>query len=72
MIYDTELETALKNMKNNTGCFQTYENEEYGGLWKVYSVKILRGTEVQINDDKFNITLGIQKVLVDWSYNTIK
>ena len=41
-------------------------------MWNDYPVEILGGTEVQLKYNKFNITPGIQKVLVDSSYNTIK
>ena len=37
-----------------------------------YPVKILGGTEVEINDKKFNITPGIQKVLTDTSNIPLK
>ena len=70
--FDTELENTLKNMKNNTGFFQTYEDPGHSWMWNGYPVKILGGTEVQINDNKYNITPGIQKVLVDSSNNTAK
>ena len=59
-------------MKNNGGFFKTIEDKERGWMWNGYPVEILRGTEVQINDKKFNLTPGIQKMLVDSSYNTIK
>ena len=67
VIYDTELENTLKNMTNNTGFFQTYEDQKHGWMWNGYLVKILSGTEVDIVDNKFNITPGFQKVLVDSS-----
>ena len=51
MIYDTELENTLKNMKNNTGFFKTIEDQEHGWMWNGYPVEILGGTEVQINDN---------------------
>ena len=66
MIYDTELENT-KDMKNNTGFFQTFEDQEHGWMWNGYAIKILDGTEVVINDKNFNITPGIQKVLADTS-----
>ena len=30
VVYDTKLETTLKNMENITGFFQTYEDPEQG------------------------------------------
>ena len=72
VIYDTELENTLKKMENNTGPFQTYEHREHGWMCKRYPNKILGGTEVEVNDEKYNITPGFQKVLVITSYNTVK
>ena len=37
-----------------------------------YCLKLFGGKEVQINDQKYNTSPGIQKVLVDSSYNTSK
>ena len=59
-------------MKNKAGFFKTIEHEERGWMWNGYPVEILCGTVVQINDNKFSITPGIQKVLVDSSYKTFK
>ena len=50
MIYDTELENTLKNMKNNTVFFKKNINTERGWFWNGYLFKILGGTEVEIND----------------------
>ena len=50
MIYDTELENTLKNMKNNTGFFHTFEDREHGWMWNGYPVKIIGETEVELND----------------------
>ena len=72
VIYDTELENTLKNMKNKTGLCRTNENRERGWIWNGYLGKIIGGTEVEINDNKYNITPGIQKVLVDSKYKTAK
>ena len=59
-------------MKVITGPFQTHEDKENGWMWSGYLIKILGGTEVEINDKKYNITPGIQKVLVNTSYTTNK
>ena len=59
-------------MKNETGFFKTIEDQEHGWTWNGYPVEKLDGIEVQINDNKVNITPGNQKVLVDQSYNAIK
>ena len=52
--------------------FKTHENPERGCMLKIYPIEMLRGTEVEINDRKYNITQGIQKVITDKSYNTAK
>ena len=50
VIYDTELENTLKNMKKIIGFFQTFEDLEHAWMWNGYPVKILDGTEVEINN----------------------
>ena len=57
-------------MKNKTSPFQTYEDPEDCWLWNGYPINITGGTEVEINDKKYNITPGIQKV--NTSYITVK
>ena len=59
-------------MKNNTGLFQTFEDREHGWMWSGYTVKVSRSTEVKINDKKFMITPGFQKVLIDTSNILLK
>ena len=59
-------------MKNITGSFQSFEDGEHGWMWIGDPVEILGGTEVEISDNKFNITPGFQKVIFDSSYNTTK
>ena len=59
-------------MKNNNGFFQRHEDKEHGWIWNGYPITIIRETEVEINDDKYNITPGIQKVFTDKSYKTAK
>ena len=46
-------------MKNNTRFFETIEDRERGWICNGYPNKILGGTEVEINDNKNNITPGI-------------
>ena len=72
VIFDSEVENTLKNMKNITGFIKTIEDQEHGWTLNGYLVEILGGTEVENTDNKFNINPGIQKVLVDSSYYTIK
>ena len=72
VIYDTELENTLKNLKTNTGFFQTSEDSELGCVWNGYLVNLLGGMGRQIIDNKNDISPGFQKVFVDSSYNTTK
>ena len=72
-IYDLELENTLKNMeKDKTGFFKTYHDPQRGWTLIIYPIKTLRGTEVEINDNKYNITPGLQKVFTDKTYKTAK
>ena len=59
-------------MKENTGFFKTHEDPQRAWLLNNYPVKMLRGTELEINDKKYDITPGIQKVFTDTTYNTAK
>ena len=73
VIYDAELENTLQNMENNnTGFFKTHHDSQQGWLINKHPIKLIRGTEVEINKNKYNITTGIQKVFTDTSYNTAK
>ena len=72
VIYDTELEHTLKNMKNITEFFEINENPKCGWIRNGYHIKKLGGTQVEIYDEKNNMTPGNRKVLVDSSYNTAK
>ena len=71
-IYDAELENTLQNMRDNTGFLETNHELQRGWMLNIYPIKMIRGTEVKINDNKYNITPGIQKVLVDSKYKTAK
>ena len=59
-------------MQNRTRFFKTNEDPEPCWIWNGHPVRILGGTEVEINDKKFYITRGIRKVIVDSSYNSAK
>ena len=72
VIKDTEFEKILMNTSVNNGFFKTYYDRERGGMMNGYPIKILRETETEINDKNYNITPGIQKVLVDSKYKTAK
>ena len=56
----------------NTGVFKLKEYIECGWIWNGYPIKKLGGTEVEINNNKYNINPGIRKVLVDSEYKTAK
>ena len=56
----------------NTGFFKTYHDPQRGWMWNGYPSKMSGGTEVEINNKKYNITPGIQKVFTDTSYITAK
>ena len=60
------------NTKDSTGCFKTNYDNERGWMLNGYPVKKLRGTEVEINDKKYNINPSIQKVFTDKTYDTAK
>ena len=59
-------------MKHNHGFLKTNEDPELGWIWNGYPIKILGGTEVKIKDNKYNITPGIRKKIVDSTYKTAK
>ena len=71
-VYDVELENTLKNMTTNTGFFKTYYDSERGWMWNCHPVEMIRGTEVEINGKKFNITPNLQKVLTETSIIALK
>ena len=52
--------------------FETHEDPHCGWILNNYPNKMLRGTEVEVNDKKYNITPGTQKVLVDSKYKIAK
>ena len=72
-IYDAELENTLQVMENNnTGFFKTRHDSQQGWVLNIHPIKPIRGTEVEIIKNKYNITPGIQKVFTDTSYKTAK
>ena len=72
VIYDNDLENTLKKMTTNTGFYKTYYDRERGWIWNGFPVKMLGGTEVEINDKKFNITQGIRNVFTQTSNIPLK
>ena len=72
MIYDVELENTLNKMTDNTGFFKTYHDPQRGWTKNNYPIKMLRATKVEINENEYNISPGIQKVFTDTTYKTVK
>ena len=48
-VYDVELENTLNKMTDNTGFFKTHYDRKLGWIWNGHPVKMLGGTEVEIN-----------------------
>ena len=59
-------------MSDNTGFLKTYHDPQRGWMINNHPSKLLRGTKVEIKENKYNISQGIRKVLVDQSYDTAK
>ena len=72
VIYDVELENTLNNMKNNAGFFKIEERDNGDVFWNGFPVEKIGGNKIKINENVFDITRGIQKVLIDTSNIPIK
>ena len=72
VIYDVELENTLNNMKNNAGFFKIEERDNGDVFWNGFPVEKIGGNKIKINENVFDITRGIQKVLTDTSNIPIK
>ena len=72
VLYDAEIENTLNKMTDNTGFFKTYNDPQRGWIINNHRIKMLRGTRVEINENKYKISPGIRKVLVDQSYDIAK
>ena len=59
-------------MRDNTGFFKTHYDQQSGWMINNYSIKTLRGSKVKINENNYNITEGLQKVITNQSYETAK
>ena len=59
-------------MKDNTGFFKTHYDPQRGWMLNNHPIKTPRGTNVEINENEYNITPGLQKVFSDHSYDTAK
>ena len=71
-IYDVKLENTLNKKVDNTGFFKTHYDRQRGWMLNNLPVKSCGGTEVEIKDNKNNITPGLQKVFTDKTYKTAK
>ena len=72
VIYDVELENTLNNMKNNVGFFKIEEIDNGDVFWNGFPVEKIGGNRIKINENVFDITQGIQKVLTDTANIPIK
>ena len=59
-------------MTDNTGFLETYYDLHCGWMIKNHPIKMMRRTNVEINENKYNISPGIRKVLVDQTYENSK
>ena len=59
-------------MTNNTRFFKTYHDPQHSWMINNHAMKMLRRTKVEINENNYNISPGVRKVLVDQSYDTAK
>ena len=59
-------------MKDKTGFFKTYHDPQRGWMINNHPIEMFRGTKVEINENKYNISPGIRKVFVGQSYHTAK
>ena len=57
---------------NNTGFFKTYHHPQRGWMLNNQPIKMSRGTRVEIKDNEYKITPGLQKVFTNQSYDTAK
>ena len=71
-VYAVELENTLNKMSDNIGFFKTHYDQQQGWMMNNIPTKSSGGTEVEIKDNKYNITPGLQKVFTDKSYETAK
>ena len=70
VIYDFEIENPSNKMKDNTGFFKNYYDPQRGWMINIYPIKTEEGTKVEINDNEYNITSGLQKVSTNKSCET--
>ena len=71
-IYDVELENTLNKMTDNTCFFKTYYDQQQGWMLNNIPIKSSGGTEIEIKNNKYNITRGIQNALTNKTYDAAK
>ena len=67
VIYATSLENTLNNMKNSTGFFNI-AGRDNGDIWYGFPVEKMNGNKFKTNENTYDITPGIQKVLTVLTY----
>ena len=72
VIYDVELENTLIKMKDTTVFFNIEETNNGDNFWNGFPVEKVGGNKIKINENVFNITTGIQKVLTETSNIPLK
>ena len=70
VIYDVELENTLNKMEDNTGFYKFSHDPQRGWMINNSPIKMVGGTMVEINENEYNITSGLQKVFTNKSYDT--
>ena len=70
--YDVQLENTFNKMKDNTGFFKTHYDRQRGWMLNNQPVKMLGGTKIEIDENEYNITPGLQKVFTNTTYETAK
>ena len=71
-VHAVELENTLDKMTDNTGFSKTHHDPQRGWMINNHHIKISKGISIKINENKYNITPGLQKVFTDHSYDTAK
>ena len=69
---DTIFENTLHNMEKNIGFFNIEEKDNGDIFWNGFRVEKMGGNKLEINENTYDITPGIQKVLTDTSNIPIK
>ena len=57
---------------DNTGFFKTNYDPQRGWMMNNYPIKMSKGSNVKINENKYNIIQGLRNVFTDTKYDTAK